>query len=264
VEGRSRLPFNPLLACLAALALLFFLFPLAGLVTKAPWGSMASVITSKSSLDALQLSLIASLSSTAIAVLFGFPLAWLLARGRFRAKAVLRGLTTLPMVLPPVVGGIALLLAFGRRGIIGSPLHDAVGISLPFTLAGVVVAESFVAMPFLIITAESGLRSMNTGLEDAARSLGARRWTVFRRITLPLIWPSLAAGMVLTWARALGEFGATITFAGNLPGQTQTMPLAIYINQSSGRMAEAIALSLILVLVSLVVMIFRRERSGAG
>ena len=260
---RSRPPFNPLLAILAGLALLFFLFPLIGLVTGAPWGNMVSVITRMSSLDALQLSLIASLSSTVLAVLFGFPLAWLLARGRFRGKAVLRGLTTLPMVLPPVVGGIALLLAYGRRGIIGEPLHGATGISLPFTLAGVVVAESFVSMPFFVITAESGLRSMNTRLEDAARSLGAGRWTVFRRVTLPLIWPALAAGIVLTWARALGEFGATITFAGNLPGRTQTMPLAIYISQSSNRMDEAIALSLILVLISLVVMIFQRARSRA-
>jgi molybdate transport system permease protein len=127
----------------------------------------------------------------------------------------------------------------------------------------VVVAESFVAMPFFVITVESGLRSMNRRLEDAARSLGASRRTVFLRVTLPLIWPSLAAGLVLTWARALGEFGATITFAGNLPGVTQTMPLAIYISQSSNMTDEAIALSLILVLVSLVVMVFRRDRSGA-
>jgi molybdate transport system permease protein len=239
-------------------------FPLIGMITGAPWGNVLNVITMKSSLDALQLSLIASLSSTALALLFGFPLAWLLARGRFRGKVLVRGLVTLPMVLPPVVGGIALLLAYGRRGIIGEPLDKAFGISLPFTLAGVIVAESFVAMPFFVITAESGLRSMNRRLEDAARSLGAKRLTVFRRVTLPLIWPSLAAGLVLTWARALGEFGATITFAGNLPGKTQTMPLAIYISQSSGKTDEAIALSLILVLVSLVVMIFRRQTSGAG
>jgi molybdate transport system permease protein len=176
---------------------------------------------------------------------------------------VLRGLTTLPMVLPPVVGGIALLLAYGRRGFIGRPLESATGVTLPFTLAGVIVAESFVAMPFFVITVESGLRSMNQRLEDAASSLGAPRRTVFLRVTLPLIWPSLAAGTVLTWARALGEFGATITFAGNLPGVTQTMPLAIYISQSSNMTDEAIALSLILVLVSLVVMIFRRDRSRA-
>jgi molybdate transport system permease protein len=261
---QQKQPFNPLLAGLAALAALFFVFPLIGMITGAPWGNVLNVITMKSSLDALQLSLIASLSSTALALLFGFPLAWLLARGQFRGKVLVRGLVTLPMVLPPVVGGIALLLAYGRRGIIGEPLDKAFGISLPFTLAGVIVAESFVAMPFFVITAESGLRSMNRRLEDAARSLGAKRLTVFRRVTLPLIWPSLAAGLVLTWARALGEFGATITFAGNLPGKTQTMPLAIYISQSSGKTDEAIALSLILVLVSLVVMIFRRQTSGAG
>jgi molybdate transport system permease protein len=261
---QQKQPFNPLLAGLAALAVLFFVFPLIGMITGAPWGNVLNVITMKSSLDALQLSLIASLSSTALALLFGFPLAWLLARGRFRGKVLVRGLVTLPMVLPPVVGGIALLLAYGRRGIIGEPLDKAFGISLPFTLAGVIVAESFVAMPFFVITAESGLRSMNRRLEDAARSLGAKRLTVFRRVTLPLIWPSLAAGLVLTWARALGEFGATITFAGNLPGRTQTMPLAIYISQSSGKTDEAIALSLILVVVSLVVMIFRRQTSGAG
>jgi len=258
---QQKQPFNPLLAGLAALAALFFVFPLIGLVTGAPWGHVGSVITSKSSLDAIQLSIIASLSSTVLALAFGFPLAWLLARGQFRGKALVRGLTTLPMVLPPVVGGIALLLAYGRKGIIGEPLNKATGISLPFTLAGVIVAESFVAMPFFVITVESGLRAMNRRLEDAARSLGASRGTVFRRVTLPLIWPSLVAGTVLTWSRALGEFGATITFAGNLPGKTQTVPLAVYISQSSGKMDEAIALSLVLVVVSLVVMIFTRGRS---
>jgi molybdate transport system permease protein len=259
---QQKQPFNPLLSCLAALAALFFVFPLIGMISGAPWGNVFSIITSQSSVDALGLSLIASLASTAIALTFGFPLAWLLARNQFPGKGVVRGLTTLPMVLPPVVGGIALLLAYGRRGIIGEPLARATGVTLPFTLAGVIVAESFVAMPFFVITVESGLRSMNRRLEDAARSLGAGRWTVFRRVTLPLIWPSLAAGTVLTWARALGEFGATITFAGNLPGVTQTMPLAIYVNQSSGNMDQAIALSLVLVVVSLVVMILRRQLSG--
>ena len=262
--AKFRPPFNPMLALLAALATLFFIFPLIGLITGAPWGHIIDVITSETALQALKLSVIASLSSTVIALAFGFPLAWLLARGKFPGKGLLRGLTTLPMVLPPVVGGIALLLAYGRRGFIGTPLESATGITLPFTLAGVIVAESFVAMPFFVITVESGLRSMNRRLEDAARSLGASRRTVFLRVTLPLIWPSLAAGLVLTWARALGEFGATITFAGNLPGVTQTMPLAIYISQSSNMTDEAIALSLILVVVSLVVMVFRRDRSGAG
>ena len=221
------------------------------------------MITSQTALQALELSIIASLSSTALALAFGFPLAWLLARGQFRGKGLLRGLTTLPMVLPPVVGGIALLLAYGRRGIIGEPLDSATGITLPFTLAGVVVAESFVAMPFFVITVESGLRSMNRRLEDAARSLGASRRTVFLPGDAAADLAFAGRGLVLTWARALGEFGATITFAGNLPGVTQTMPLAIYISQSSNMTDEAIALSLILVLVSLVVMVFRRDRSGA-
>ena len=203
-----------------------------------------------------------ALWATVLALLFGFPLAWLLARIDFRGKALLRGVTTLPMVLPPVVGGIALLLAYGRRGIIGMPLDTLTGITLPFTFPGVIVAESFVAMPFFVITVEAGLRSMNVRLEDAARSLGAGRLMVFRRVTLPLIAPALVAGAVLTWSRALGEFGATITFAGNLPGVTQTAPLAIYISQSSGRMDEAIALSLVIAVVSLVVMIFTRGRSS--
>ena len=258
---RSRQAFNPVVAGLAAICALFFILPLTGLVIRAPWSSMTSVITSSTSLDALWLTLIASLATTALALVFGFPLAWLLARVEFHGKALLRGLTTLPMVLPPVVGGIALLLAYGRKGIIGEPLYSAVGLSLPFTTPGVIVAEAFVAMPFFVITLESGLRSMNIRLEDAARSLGASRLTVFRRVTLPLIAPSLLAGTVLTWSRAVGEFGATITFAGNLPGVTQTAPLAIYISQSSDNIEEAIALSLVLVVVSLAVMIGTRNRS---
>jgi molybdate transport system permease protein len=259
VSGRR--PASPLLVVLAAVTALFFVLPLAGLVIRAPWHRMGSVITSSTSVDALRLSLIASLATTALALVFGFPLAWLLARGQFRGKALLRGLTTLPMVLPPVVGGIALLLAYGRKGLAGQPLDRLLGWSLPFTLAGVIVAEAFVSMPFFVITLESGLRSVDRRLEDAARSLGASRWTVFRRVTLPLVAPSLAAGAVLTWSRALGEFGATITFAGNLPGVTQTAPLAVYISQSSGRLDDAIGLSLVLVVVSLAVMIGTRDRS---
>jgi molybdate transport system permease protein len=264
VAAQSRQAFNPVIAGLAAISALFFIFPLTGLVIRAPWSSMTKVISSSASLDALWLTLIASLATTALALIFGFPLAWLLARVQFRGKALVRGLTTLPMVLPPVVGGIALLLAYGRRGLLGEPLYSATGFSLPFTTPGVIVAESFVAMPFFVITLESGLRSMNTRLEDAARSLGASRLTVFRRVTLPLIAPSLLAGTVLAWSRAVGEFGATITFAGNLPGVTQTAPLAIYISQSSGKIDEAIALSLVLVVVSLAVMIGTRNRSRSA
>jgi molybdate transport system permease protein len=261
---RFRHPSGLAVAGLAVVTVLFFVLPLVGLLTQAPWGRLGSTITSSTALDALRLSLIASLASTVLALLFGFPLAWILARGNFPGKPLLRALCTLPMVLPPVVGGIALLLAYGRKGLIGEPLNTAFGFTLPFTLPGVIVAESFVSMPFFVVTLEAGLRAMNVNLEDAARSLGASRAMVFRRVTLPLIWPSLIAGTVLTWSRALGEFGATITFAGNLPGVTQTTPLAIYISQSSGQLDTAIALSLVLVAVSLIVMMATRSRSRAG
>ena len=211
------------------------------------------------SIAALRLSLVCSLSATLIAVVLGVPLAWVQARMRFPGQNLLRALTTLPMVLPPVVGGVALLLAFGRRGLIGSYLFDLLGIRLPFSTAGVILAETFVAMPFLVITVEAGLRSMNRRLEEAARTLGARRWTVFFRITLPLIGPSIFAGAILSWSRALGEFGATITFAGNFPGQTQTMPLAVYLLLET-RPEAAYVLSLVLVLVSLVVLVALRDR----
>jgi molybdate transport system permease protein len=260
VVGRIKLA-NLSILVLAGITALFFVLPLLGLITQTAWSKFGSTITSSTALDALRLSLICSLASTALALTFGFPLAWILARSRFPGKPLLRGLCTLPMVLPPVVGGIALLLAYGRRGLVGAPLESAFGLSLPFTLPGVIVAESFVSMPFFVVTLESGLRAMNTKLEDAARSLGASRLTVFRRVTLPLVWPSLIAGTVLTWSRALGEFGATITFAGNLPGVTQTTPLAIYISQSSGQLDTAIALSLVLVAISLIVMIGTRNRS---
>jgi molybdate transport system permease protein len=163
------------------------------------------------------------------------------------------------MVLPPVVGGVALLLAFGRRGLVGAQL-DAIGVHLPFTTAGAVIAETFVAMPFLVLTLEAAFRSTDRRLEDAARTLGASRWTVFRRVTLPLVRPSLLAGIVLCWARALGEFGATITFAGNLPGVTQTLPLFVFLKLESTDADAAIVLSLVLVAVSLGVIVSLRDR----
>jgi molybdate transport system permease protein len=258
--GRPPQPFNPVLVVTAAVAALFFVLPLAGLVARAPWSSAAGILADPQVALALRLSLVCSLASTALALVLGVPLAWVLARLRFPGKSLLRGLTTLPMVLPPVVAGVALLLAFGRRGLIGMPIASATGLSLPFTTPGVIVAESFVAMPFLVITVEAGLRSMDVRFEEAARTLGAGRWTVFRRVTLPLIGPSLAAGAVLAWSRALGEFGATITFAGNFPGTTQTSPLAVYIDLESGQLPSAIVLSLLLVFVSLAVLVALRGR----
>jgi len=244
---------------LATLGVAFFILPLLGLLLRAPWKDAARSLTEPDTLQALKLSLVASLSATGIALVLGVPMAWIYARVEFPGRALLRALTTLPMVLPPVVGGIALLLAFGRRGLFGSWLDSTFGITLPFTTAGVVMAETFVAMPFLILTVEAGLRSMDRRYEEAARTLGANRWRVFTRVTLPLIAPSLFAGAVLCWARALGEFGATITFAGNFPGITQTMPLAVYLLLETNQEASFI-LSLVLLLISLLVLIGLRNR----
>ena len=244
---------------LAAAGLLLFLLPLAGLVIRAPWSQVVPALVAPETATALGLSIFCSLSATALALVFGIPLAVVLARTKGTLRSVLRALTTLPMVLSPVVGGVALLLAFGRRGLIGAPLHQAFGIQVPFTTAAAVIAETFVAMPFLVIAVEAGIRAMDHRYEEAARALGAGSWRVFARVTLPLLRPAIFSGAVLCWARALGEFGATITFAGNLPGRTQTIPLAVYValeTQPEG----AIALSLILLAVSLAILIGMRDR----
>jgi molybdate transport system permease protein len=243
----------------AVLAVGFLAIPLLGLLQQTPWRHLASELAEPQVRVALRLSLECSLGAVGISVLIGVPLAFMLARVDFPGRNLVRALTTLPMVLPPVVGGVALLLAFGRRGLAGQWLDRAFGITLPFTTAGAILAEAFVAMPFLIITTEAGLRAMDRRFEDAAATLGAGRWTTFRRVTLPLIAPSLGAGAALCWARALGEFGATITFAGNLPGTTQTMPLAVYLALENNLQA-AIALSLVLLVVSLAVLIALRDR----
>ena len=254
---RDRVPI--VVVVLAAIGAAFFILPLLGLVVRSPWGDAVKALTAPETIEALKLSLFASLSATAVGLVLGVPLAWVYARVEFPGRDLLRALTTLPMVLPPVVGGLALLLAFGRRGLFGSWLDATFGITLPFTTAGVVMAETFVAMPFLILTVEAGLRSMDRRYEEAARTLGASRWRGFTRVTLPLIGPSLFAGSVLCWARALGEFGATITFAGNFPGVTQTMPLAVYLLLETNSEASII-LSLVLLLISLVVLIGLRHR----
>jgi molybdate transport system permease protein len=243
----------------AVLAVGFLVIPLLGLLKQTPWRHLSAELTSPLVLQALRLSLVCSLGAVAISLLLGVPLAFLLARVPFPGRNLVRALTTLSMVLPPVVGGVALLLAFGRRGLVGQWLDRAFGITLPFTTAGAILAEAFVAMPFLVITTEAGLRAMDRRYEDAAATLGAGRWMTFRRVTLPLVAPSLGAGIALCWARALGEFGATITFAGNLPGVTQTMPLAVYIALETD-LQGAIALSLILLVVSLAVLIALRDR----
>jgi molybdate transport system permease protein len=259
-NGKSKAAGAPILFVVpATLAVAFLAIPLLGLLEQTPWRELGSELAKPQVLLALRLSLICSLGALALSVLTGVPLAWLLARVEFPGRNLVRALTTLPMVLPPVVGGVALLLAFGRRGLAGEWLDRAFGITLPFTTAGAILAEAFVAMPFLVITTEAGLRAMDRRFEDAAATLGAGRWTTFRRVTLPLIAPSLGAGAALCWARALGEFGATITFAGNLPGTTQTMPLAVYLALEND-VEAAIVLSLVLLAVSLAVLIALRDR----
>jgi molybdate transport system permease protein len=248
-----------LFIALGSLAALFFLLPLLGLIARTPWSSAWQELAAPQTLDALRLSLVCSLGATAASLVLGLPLAWVNARLRYPGRDLVRALTTLPMVLPPVVGGVALLLAFGRRGIAGRLLDQAFGVHLPFTTAGAIMAEAFVAMPFLVISVEAGLRSMDVRYEEAARTLGAGRWLLLRRVTLPLIAPSLFAGAMLCWARALGEFGATITFAGNFPGTTQTMPLAVYVELET-RPEAAIVLSLLMLAVSLGVLVTLRER----
>jgi molybdate transport system permease protein len=243
----------------AGLTVLFLAVPLIGLLSKAPWSSLWSDLTNPVAVDALKLSLVCSLWATGLSLVMGVPLAWVLARTHLPGRNLVRALTTLPMVLPPVVGGVALLLAFGRDGLLGRYLYDWFGIQLTFSTAGAVLAETFVAMPFLIITVEAALRSMDGRYEEAAASLGAGRWTTFRRVTLPTIAPSLVAGAALTWARALGEFGATITFAGDIQGRTQTLPLAVYLTLQEHE-SVAIALSLALLAVSIVILVSLRGR----
>jgi molybdate transport system permease protein len=259
-DGRRDGGVPLLLLVPAALGTLVLVLPLVGLVVRAPWSQLIPELGSPGVGDALRLSLMSATLATAISLVLGVPLAWLLARTRLPGRSVLRALVTVPLVLPPVVGGVALFLVVGRQGIIGRWIYDTVGFSLPFTTAAVVVAETFVAMPFLVISVEGALRAADARFEDAAATLGADRWTTFRRVTLPLIAPGVAAGAVLCWARALGEFGATITFAGNTPGVTQTMPLAVYQQLEAGNPEAAEVLSLVLLVVSLATLLLLRER----
>lgn len=247
------------LIILAIFGLSLFLVPLAGLLGRVPWSDLPALLSADLVLDALRLSLVSSIAATAISLVLGVPLAWLLARVDFPGRAVARGIVILPLVLPPVVGGAVLLFAMGRRGLVGEPLYEATGLLLPFSIWGVILAATFVAMPFMVITVEGALRNLDQRYEGAAASLGASRWTVLRRVTLPMIGPSLLSGLVLTWARAFGEFGATITFAGNLQGSTQTLPLAVFVALESDRDA-AVAISLLMVVVSLAVLIALRNR----
>ncbi len=248
-----------LVVLLAALGALFFVLPVVALLVRAPWSRIGTLLGSEVALDALRISLVTSVAATGLAAVFGLPLAFALARSDFPGRAVVRGVVLLPLVLPPVVGGAALLFALGRRGVMGEALADATGIVLPFSTGGVVVAATFVAMPFLVVTVEGALRNLDDRYEKAAASLGAGPWLVLRRVTVPLLAPSIGAGLLLTWARALGEFGATITFAGNLQGRTQSLPLAVFVALERDR-DTALALSVLLMAVSLAIIVGLRRR----
>lgn len=244
---------------LAVVGVCFLALPLVALLQRAPWRGLGDHLREPVVTEALRLSLVTATGATVLCLLVGVPLAWVLARSSLPGLPLLRALVTLPMVLPPVVGGAALLYALGRRGLVGGPLHDATGLLLPYSAWGVVVANAFVALPFVVLSVEAGLRTVGTDHEEAAATLGADGWLVLRRVTLPAVVPSVATGAVLAWARALGEFGASVTFAGNLEGRTRTMPLAIYLELQSGR-ETAIVLSLVLVAVSLLVLVPLRDR----
>ncbi|WP_394812941.1 ABC transporter permease [Streptomyces boetiae] len=255
-SGPRRPPLT--LAAPAALAAAFLALPLAGVLADAPWSGLAGRLTSPAVVTALGLSLQVSAWALLFSLLLGVPLAWLLARAEFRGRTLLRCLVLLPMVLPPTVAGVALLQGLGRRGLLGGPL-DALGVTLPFSTAGAVVAATFVAMPFLVISLEGALSGLDPHFEEAAATMGAGPLTTLRLVTLPMTGPSLAAGAALCWARALGEFGATLTFAGNLPGTTQTLPLHVYLLLQEDP-AGATAVSLLLLAVAAAVLIALRGR----
>ncbi|RCK69722.1 molybdate ABC transporter permease subunit [Desertihabitans brevis] len=253
----GRPPWPLLLA--AGLALLWLTVPLLGLLVRAPWPRAAGLLAEPEALQALGLSLGTATVATVVVLLLGVPLAWVLSRPGLPGAGVLRALVTVPLILPPVVGGVALLTVLGRSGLLGAPLHEATGLALPFTPAAVVVAQVFVGLPFLVLSVEGSLRALDPRSEEVAATLGASAGYTFTRVTLPTVAPGVLAGAVLAWARALGEFGATITFAGNFPGRTRTVPLEVYLALQSDPDA-AVLLSVVLMAVSLVVLVLLRGR----
>lgn len=240
-------------AAIAALALL--VLPIVGLVSRVHWPTLGADLFSPESLNALGLSLVTATCATVLCLVVGMPLAVVIARSSPRIAGALRTVVLVPLVLPPMVGGLALLSLLGRSGLLGKPLYEATGFSLPYTTAAVVLAQAFVALPFLVVAIEGALRTSGTTHEQIAATLGAGRWRVLTRVTLPLILPGLAGGTVLCFARALGEFGATALFAGNAAGVTRTMPLAIYtaFNGVGVTQDSAVALSLLLLVSAAVI-----------
>jgi molybdate transport system permease protein len=243
----------------AILAAALLVVPLVTLVLDTPWSGLWDQLTSSAVLDALWLTLLASLSTVVFCIVLGTPLAWLLSRVAFPGRSLLRALVLVPLVLPPVVAGVALITALGRTGLIGRWLFEWWGVTIPYTTVAVVIAHTFVALPFYVLSVEGALGSVGDRFDVVAAGLGADRWTTFRRITLPLVLPGVVAGSALAWARSLGEFGATITFAGNYPGTTQTMPSKIYtaLQEDPG---VARTLSMILLVASVGVLVGLRSR----
>lgn len=250
----------PLVLVPAAVAVLVLLAPLVALVARVDWRTLPADLTAPATLDALRLSLATGAAATACCLVLGVPLAVVIARATPRVAGWLRALVTVPLVLPPMVGGIALLFLLGRTGLVGQGLDAWFGLRLPFTTAAVVIAQAFVALPFLVLSVEGTVRASGIGYERVAATLGASRWTTFRRVTLPLAAPGLVAGTVLCFARAIGEFGATALFAGNAAGTTRTMPLAIYtaFNGAGVGQGTAVALSLLLLVVAITILVLVR------
>ncbi len=254
---RSQTPWP--LAVPAVLAAALLVVPIVGLLQQAPWSTLSERLTSPEIRDAMRVSAIVSVVAAALCLALGLPLAWVLARSSRRGIGLLRALVLLPMVLPPVVGGTALLFALGRRGLFGRWLDRVFGVTLPFTTAGAVVAATFVALPFFVTTLESALREEGIALDEAAATAGASPWSTFVHVTLPSMRSAIAAGLALSWARALGEFGATITFAGSLGGRTRTLPVETFLALEQDP-ESAVAISVLLLAISLGVLIGLRGR----
>jgi molybdate transport system permease protein len=254
---------SPSLKVFAGIAATFVALPLISILVRTPWSELGEMLSQKSTRDALSISLQTSIIAALISCAFGVPLAWLLARSNARGLSALRVICITPMVLPPVVGGIALLTAFGRQGLVGRFLYDWFDVSLPFTRTAVVMAQVFVAMPFLVLAVEASFRQSDKGLEEAARTMGASPSRVFFTVALPAARPAIIAGLALAWARSLGEFGASITFAGSFPGRTQTLPMAVY-ELVSVDYRLSLVLSLVLILISVGVLAAMRDRWMVG
>ncbi|MCW2595911.1 MAG: Molybdate transport system permease protein [Jatrophihabitans sp.] len=243
----------------ALIGVAFLLLPTIALLVRTPWGDLGRIYRHQQVWTAVRISVESSLEATAASLVLGVPLAWMLARLRVPGMGLARAIVTIPLVLPPVIGGVALFSALGRHGLLGKPIDGLLGHPLPFTYPAIVVAQTFVAMPFLVITVEGAFRTADRGVEEAAATLGASRGRIFSRVTLPLILPSIVAGSVLCWARALGEFGATLLFGGNTPGRTQTLPTAV-LTVFNDNPADAPALSLPLMMIALVVLGVMRDK----